>query len=254
MIFLYYNRFYNITINKKFILLINLFFLITLLTMCNTTHFPKKLKLGKEYKDIKLYFIKVFSDYIELEKNNEEKKMINLIETIRLKMFHYLEAFMVVDAYDIINIILKKYRETECKQNCTIKVFNYIENIFNNDLYAILINHIVKKRYLVNSTDSNYKNMLMRNTAMYMGIIKIEILKIILMKSITKDEQELFLKEQNIDLYSEIYTHFWKDMINNTKKTILKYYNDLRTSFSDNKDLINNCKELIVKNNVLVQS
>lgn len=220
--------------------------------MCDTTHFSEKLKLGKEYKDIKLYFIKVFSDYIELEKNNEEKKMINLIETIRLKMFHYLEVFMVVDAYDIINIILKKYTEPECKQNCTIKVFNYIENIFNNDLYTILINHIVKKRYLVNSIDSNYKNMLMRNTAMYMGIIKIEILKIILMKSITKDEQELFLKEQNIDLYSEIYTHFWKDMINNTKKTILKYYNDLRTNFSDNKDLINNCKELIVKNNVLV--
>ena len=175
--------------------------------------------------------------------------MINLIEDIRLKMFYYLEAFMVVDAYDIINIMLKKY-----KPNCTIKIFNYIENIFNDDLYTILIEHIVKKRHIVNKSEPNYDNILMRNTTMYMGIIKVEVLKIILIKSITHDEQNIFLKEHNIDLYSEIYTHFWKDMINNSKKTILKYYNDLRTNFSDNTDLIDNCKKLIVKNNVLSQS
>ena len=233
--------------------------------MCTLKDNSETLKLGKEYKEVKIYFIKAFIDYIELEKNNEEKKMINLIEDIRLKMFYYLEAFMVVDAYDIINIMLKKYsKNPECnegssllsegkyKPNCTIKIFNYIENIFNDDLYIILINHIVKKRYIVNSTDSNYKNMLLRNTTMYMGIIKVEVLKIILIKSITDDEQNIFLKELNIDLYTEIYSHFWKDMITNSKKTILKYYNDLRASFSDNKDLIEKCKELIVKNNVLV--
>lgn len=208
----------------------------------------EKLKLGKEYKEIKLYFIKTFGDFIILEKNNEEKKMINLIEDIRLKMFYYLEAFMVVDAYDIINIILKKYQP-----DCTIRVFNYIENIFNNDLYSILINNIVKKRYIVNKSDPNYNNILIRNTTMYMGIIKIEILKIILIKSITVHEQDTFLKEQNIDVYTEIYFNFWKDMIANSKKTILHFYNDLKTNFSDNAELINNCKELIVKNNVLVK-
>jgi hypothetical protein len=217
--------------------------------MCDLKDNSEILKLGKEYKEIKLYFIKAFGDFIILEQNNEEKKIINLIEEIRLKMFYYLEVFMVVDAYDIINIMIKKYQP-----NCTIRIFNYIENVFNNDLYNILINNIVKKRHIVRKSDPDYNNILMRNTTMYMGIIKVEVLKIILIKCITVNEQDIFFKEQNIDLYSEIYLNFWKDMITNSKKTILKYYNDLRTNFSDNTNLIEKCKELIVKNNVLVHS
>jgi len=215
----------------------------------NSVDHAEKLKLGGEYKRIKIFLIDIFKDYLILEKKNDEKEMIRLIENIRLKMFYYLEAFMVVDAYDIINIMLKKYNDIN-----SIQIFNYIENIFNNDLYDILINHVVKKRYLVNDTDPRYKNMLVRNTMMYMGIIKIEILKINLIKSITNDEKESFLIDNNIPIYDIVYNKFWKDMINTSKGTILKYYNDLRKNFGDNKDLIENCKILIIKNNVLVKS
>ena len=34
----------------------------------------EKLKLGKEYKEIKLYFIKTLTDYVELEKIMKKKK------------------------------------------------------------------------------------------------------------------------------------------------------------------------------------
>ena len=222
------------------------------------------LRLGKNYKDIKLYFIKSFADFMFFTQNEEENKIIKLVEEIRLKLFDYLEPFMVIDAKDLINIIHKKY-----KLNGYIEIFNYIENIFNNNLYKILIEHIVKKRKIPDNTQNNYVDLLTINTTMYIGIIKIEILKIILVKSsyinddtenlldnLTKENKTLsdIYTKENIIKFKNVYCTFLNDMINNSKKNILKYYNDLRTNYSECKILINNCKELIIKNNILVKN
>jgi hypothetical protein len=69
-----------------------------------------------------------------------------------------------------------------------------------------------------------------------MGIIKIEILKIILIKSITVHEQNTFLKEQNIDVYTEIYFNFWKD-IKCTRGDSDAYYNYRTEEYFKNFDI-----------------
>jgi hypothetical protein len=206
----------------------------------------KILKLGKNYKNIKLNFIKSFGEFILLEQNNDEVQIIKFIEKIRLSLFDYLEPFMIIDAHDMINIIYKKY---ELKNG--FQLFNYIENIFNNDLYKILIEHIVKKKYVDDKAD-DYVKLLTRNILMYFGIIKIEILKIKIIKKITMSKEDNHVNINNVT-FTEIYNQFLKDMINNSKKIILQYYNDLKKNYSICNEIINNCKEIIIKNNILVK-
>jgi hypothetical protein len=200
------------------------------------------LKLGKKYKDIKLFFIKSFEDYIKVQFINDNKKIIKLVQNIRLTIFDYLEPFMVVDIGDLINIILKKFRKYG-----EIYILAYIENVFDSYFYNILVEHVIKKRMVPQETDEKYLEILTRNNMFYLGIIQIEILKIIFIKSILMNN-----KISNPDLYKPGVDKIYQESIMESKKMIQYYYNDLNKNFNKSVDVINKCKELIIKNKVLV--
>lgn len=205
------------------------------------------LKLGKEYKNLKLYFIKSFEDYIKLQLNNEDKNIIKMVQTIRLKMFDYLEPLMVIDMSDMINILLKKYREFG-----ELYIFSYVENVFNDSLYKILIEKMVKKRFFPENTEENYLEILTRNNMLYFGIVKVEILKILFIKSILiKDTRNLDKENNNDFLYINTCNMFYQETVNISKKLIQYYYNDLRNTYSKSEYVINRCKELIIRNKAL---
>jgi hypothetical protein len=200
------------------------------------------LKLGKKYKDIKLFFIKSFEDYIKVQFINDNKEIVKLVQNIRLTIFDYLEPFMVVDIGDLINIILKKFRKYG-----EIYILAYIENVFDSYFYNILVEHVIKKRMVPQETDEKYLEILTRNNMFYLGIIQIEILKIIFIKSILMNN-----KISNPDLYKPGVDKIYQESIMESKKMIQYYYNDLNKNFNKSVDVINKCKELIIKNKVLV--
>ncbi len=212
-------------------------------------------KLGKEYKRIKLNFINCFQNYLECK---SDSKLIKLTQNITLKLFKYLEIFMLNDLEDLVNIIFKRNkRDIYTKMD----IYCYVENIFNSKLYEVLIEKSLKLRYkaLLENTEflktqpENFiEQYLSKNCTMYVSIIRTEIFKILILRTLMAVK---LVNANNNDLNAEIvYQTLISsviDLINIAKKNIIYYYNDLKTNFKMCQVHINDCKDMIISNNIL---
>jgi hypothetical protein len=208
----------------------------------------KEIKLGSLYKKSKRYFINSFKNYIEY--NNNNKKILNLTTNIISKIFIYIDIFLMLDLEDLVYIISKKYTNII---EIRMHIFSYIENIFNDRLYSILINDNVKakhkslinsKIYLENKDDPSFEEYIHKNTLLYIGIVKTEIFKILILKRIITNHL------LTIDFNNPIILSLM-ELIQKSKKLIIYYYNDLKTNFSMCIPHIQDCQNLIIENKIL---
>jgi hypothetical protein len=217
-------------------------------------------KYGKEYKDIKKYFIESFDIFLGIQEN--DKKVKELIKEIRIKIFDYIGIILTNDIDDLVNIIIKKHLYSEN----IICILDFIESIFNEELYNILIKNViyekVKNNIALTQEDKLY----------FVGIVKIETLKILIINNILQDDstEEEFTKlarnknivkininkeNEEIKDYIELciknyYTEFFKERIKESVNIISKYYNEVKTNFTSWDDVIASSKKIILSNNI----
>ena len=209
----------------------------------------KEIKLGSVYKKSKRYFINNFKKYIEY--NKDDKKILNLSTNIISKIYDYIDIFLILDLEDLVYIISRNCENT---MEMRMHIFSYLENLFNDRLYSILVKDSVKikhnallnsKIYLENKDDPIIEEYIHKNTLLYVGIIKTEIFKILILKRIITN----YLL--SMDLHNPILLSFM-ELIQKSKRLIIYYYNDLKTNFSMCNLHINDCKNLIVENKILI--
>jgi hypothetical protein len=197
-------------------------------------------KYGKGYKDSKLFFIKSFDEFIS--KQNNDTECIELIKNIRVSIFDYIGVFLTYDIDDIVSKIIKKKQSTAN----VIHLLDYIESIFNDEFYLIIdisINDKISDKIQFTNEDKLY----------YMGLITIETLKILIMnrlidKYINTSSHITNLSE---NILIEAYIACFNDRIIYSKNLIMKYYNTVKTNFSEWNDVIISCKNIIIQNNIL---
>ena len=197
-------------------------------------------KYGKGYKDSKLFFIKSFDEFIS--KQNNDTECIELIKNIRVSIFDYIGVFLTYDIDDIVSKIIKKKQSTAN----VIHLLDYIESIFNDEFYLIIdisINDKISDKIQFTNEDKLY----------YMGLITIETLKILIMNRLinkyTNTSSHITNPSENILI--EAYIACFNDRIIYSKNLIMKYYNTVKTNFSEWNDVIISCKNIIIQNNIL---
>ncbi len=224
------------------------------------------IKLGKEYKKAKFYFINSFQNYSNYTRNNEDNprdnnKLKTLTTNIIMRIFKYLDIFMINDLEDLVNIMMR--RNTDDLET-KMEIYCYVENTFNPRLYNILIEESLKKRYnalldnktFLESQPSDFlANYIHKNCLMYVAIIRTEVFKIIFIKAImTKgiiNIQNMNSDEKHKSAVFGNYIVGMTNMIEISKKTIIHHYNDLRKNFSMCVEHIEDCKNMIITNGIL---
>jgi hypothetical protein len=233
--------------------------------------FNEKKKYSKKYKDVKIFFIDMFDVFIEILEDN--KKLNELVKEIRIKMFDYIGIILTNDIDDLINKLIKKYLHTEN----ALSIIDYLDFVFNRDLYKILINDVIyekkKNNVALSQEDKLY----------FIGIIKVETIKILLIqnilnnennyeeiKNLTKKNNELheynneienqYIDKDNLEIKKYIedyikkyYFEIFKHRIKESLDTILLYYNELKYNFTDWNDVMYKCKNIILRNNIFQQ-
>lgn len=224
------------------------------------------IKLGKEYKKTKFYFINSFQNYSLYTKSNEasprdNKKLQILTTNIITRIFKYMDIFMINDLEDLVNIMMRRNtNDLETK----MEIYCYVENTFNPRLYNILIEESLKKRYnallnnktFLESQPSDFlANYIHKNCLMYVAIIRTEIFKIIMIKALMAkgimNIQNMSSDEKHKSIVFGNYIVGMNNMIEISKKTIIHHYNDLRKNFSMCVEHIEDCKNMIITNGIL---
>ena len=144
----------------------------------------KQLILGKDYKKSKLYFINNYQNFITY--NNDKKKITKISLNVISKIYQYLDFFLINDLEDLVYILGKRNKHN---MESSMQIYSYIENLFNDSLYLLLIEKVVKIRYntLINSKAyiNNKNNEIFdeynhKNALIYVGIVRTEIFKILM--------------------------------------------------------------------------
>jgi hypothetical protein len=216
----------------------------------------KHIKLGKDYKKCKRYFINNYENYIKYIK--DDKKLNKIISNVLSRVFDYLDIFLIYDLEDLVHIIFKhniKNVETN------MQIFSYIENIFNEKLYLLLVEKTVKEKYqvLINSKDylenkdnNIFEEYIHKNALLYIGIIKTEIFKIIMLKvMVTQSVFNNGFNENLLNTRNQLVSSLY-ELIDKSKRVLLYFYNDLKKNFSFCKAHIEDCKNMIIFNKILI--
>ena len=216
----------------------------------------KDIKLGKDYKKSKLYFINNFQNYLKY--NKDSKKLVNITENIISRLFNYLDIFLIYDLEDMVYILYKRNHEDI---KTSMQIFSYVENTFNDKLYSTLIDKIVKQRYNVCIKSNNYldekekvmfEEYFQRNSLLYISIIKTEILKILMLKRlITSYLLHYGDKIEYMTILQKEMIASFHILIKKSKTVIIHYYNDLKNNFSFCTPHIEDCKAMIISNKIL---
>jgi hypothetical protein len=238
----------------------------------------KPIKLGKDYKKSKLNFMNNFSNYLEYV--NDNKKLANITKNVISKLFSWIDIFLINDLEDLVLIMFKRNKQHIDVQ---MHIFSYVENIFNERLYLILIEKCVKKKhnilvnsknYLDNKDNAVFEEYIYKNTLIYIGIIHTEIFKMNVLKKMIENyllcEMDLFpgidlknnlikqlnvfyhkrqeYRTENMNKYLFVFSLF--EIIQNCKIIIMYYYKDLKKNFSFCKIHIKDCDTMIIENKV----
>jgi hypothetical protein len=237
----------------------------------------KPFKLGKDYKKSKLYFLNNYSKYIEYNKDNKklEKITVNVIS----KIYDYIDIFLINDLEDLVNIL---YKRNTNNIETKMQIFSYIDNIFNENVYILFIEKYVKnnynkliknKTYIENKDNKIFEDFINKNTLLYVGIIRTEILKILMLKMMITNHllyfgyivplDENFIKNNKIIKhldyfpvneylkYNDKIVNSFHQLIMKSKRLILFFYNDLKKNFSFCNNHIDECKTMIIYSNIL---
>lgn len=220
-------------------------------------------KYGKKYIEAKEYFMEAFDSFLLVQ--NDKDKRNKLVKEVRRKMFDHIGIILT---YDIDNLV-SKIILTHIKVKEIINILDYIDCIFNKELYDIMIKNIVYQKI-------NDNIALCREDKLYfIGIIKIETLKIMIINNImlddtTEEEYVKLSKDSNVvnikSLYNNIntdkyieeyikhfYVAFFEERIKDSLNTLFSYYNEVKTNFAPWKDVISSCSNIILNNGIFDQ-
>jgi len=195
-------------------------------------------KYGKGYKDAKLFFMSSFQDF--LDNQNDDKKCIQIIEEVRFKIVDYIGIFLTYDIDDIVSKMIKKNLNT---QN-VIHLLDYLDFIFNEDFYYI-IDSVIKQKII------NKIQLTNEDKFYYIGIITIEVLKIMIIKKLLNKYNIDSPKNPLENVIIQSYISCFEDRNFYSKKIIMKYYNYVKTNFNEWKEVLSLSKDIIIRNNIL---
>jgi hypothetical protein len=212
-------------------------------------------KYGKEYKNAKLFFLSEFDNFLSIQ--SDENSASELIKKIRIVIFDYLAIFLTYDVCDLTNKMIKKYNNTEN----VIHILDYLESIFNEELYKIMIINVIYEKI------KNNVILTQEDKLFFVGIVNIESFKIMIINNILindniEEESKILLNENNMTIedesqkkiekfIKECYIKCFEDRIKVSKTIIMKYYNEVKNNFSSWNDVIHKCKNIIINNNIL---
>lgn len=211
-------------------------------TLVDNSKLSTSTKYGKGYKDSKLFFIKSFDEFIS--KQNSDTECIELIQNVRVSIFDYIGVFLTYDTDDMVSKIIKKRQSTAN----VIHLLDYIDCIFNEEYYFIIdksINDKITDKIQLTNEDKLY----------YLGLITIETLKILIMNRLidkyTNTNACINITNPSESILIEAYIACFNDRIFYSKNLIMRYYNIVKTNFSEWNDVIISCKNIIIQNNIL---